>query len=134
MHPLFVKANKISAEVIAAALEVHRLKGSGLMESIYEKCLIRELELRSIPVRQQVPVQIEYKGVIFNEVLKIDLLVDQCLIVELKAAEYVLPVHKAQLMSYMKLLDIPLGLLFNFHELLLKNGMHRMILSGADKP
>lgn len=131
MHPLFVKADKLSYEVIGAAIEVHRLKGPGLIESIYEKCLCRELELRKISCANQKMVPIEYKGYIFEEPLRFDLLIDNCLLVELKSVEHVLPIHKAQLLSYMKLLDIPIGLLTNFHEEKLTSGISRLLLPGA---
>ena len=131
MRPLYERADRLSAEVIGAAIEVHRNKGSGLIESIYERCLLRELELRSIPATTQKIVRVEYKGLVFDEPLRFDLLVDDCLLVELKAVEVLHPFSKAQLFSYMKLLDIPIGLLINFHELVLKNGISRMILPGA---
>ena len=131
MHPLYEKADRLSREVIGAAIEVHRKKGPGLIESIYERCLLRELELRSIPATTQKIVRVEYKGLIFDEPLRFDLLVDDCLLVELKAVETLHPFSKAQLFSYMKLLDIPIGLLINFHEPVLKNGVFRMILPGA---
>jgi GxxExxY protein len=132
MHPLFQKADRLSRELIGAAIEVHRQKGPGLIESIYERCLIRELELRSIRATTQKIIRVEYKGMIFDEPLRFDLLVDDCLLVELKAVEVLHPVSKAQLLSYMKLLNVPLGLLINFHEPILKNGLSRMILPGAD--
>ena len=131
MHPLYKKADCLSAEVIGAAIEVHRNKGPGLIESIYERCLLRELELRSIYATTQKIVRVEYKGLTFDEPLRFDLLVDDCLLVELKAVEVLHPFSKAQLFSYMKLLDIPIGLLINFHEPVLKNGISRMILPGA---
>ena len=106
MHPLYEKADLLSSEVIDAAIEVHRHKGPGLIESIYERCLLRELELRSIPATTQKIVRIEYKGLVFDEPLRFDLL-------ELKAVEILHPSSKAQLFSYMKLLDIPIGLLIN---------------------
>jgi GxxExxY protein len=133
VHPLYAKANQLSERVIGAAIEVHRHKGPGLIESIYERCLLRELELQSIPVTCQKFVRIEYKGFVFDEPLRFDLLVDECLLVELKAVELLHPASKAQLFSYMKLLDVPLGLLINFHEPVLKNGISRMILPGANQ-
>ena len=133
MHPKYERANRLSREVIGAAIEVHREKGPGLIESIYEKCLMRELELRGIPAVNQLVVPIEYKGFRFEEPLQLDVYVDDCLILELKAVQQVLPIHKAQLLSYMKLLDAPLGLLMNSHEMVLKDGIHRMILDGADR-
>jgi GxxExxY protein len=132
MHPLFEKADRISREVIGAAIEVHRQKGPGLIESIYERCVLRELELRSIPSTTQKIVRVEYKGIVFDEPLRFDILVENCLLVELKAVEILHPFSKAQLFSYMKLLDIPLGLLINFHEPVLKNGISRMMLPGAN--
>ena len=131
MHPLYEKADRLSREVIGAAIEVHRNKGPGLIESIYERCLLRELELRSIPATTQKIVRVEYKGLVFDEPLRFDILVDGCLLVELKAVEVLHPSSKAQLFSYLKLLNIPIGLLINFHEPVLKNGICRMILPGA---
>jgi GxxExxY protein len=133
MHPLFKKANELSHDVIGAAIEVHRLKGAGLIESIYEKCLMRELVLRNIACVNQQLVQIEYKGMTFDEPLRFDVLVENCLLLELKAVQEILPIHKAQLLSYMKLLNIPIGLIFNFHELKLADGISRMILPGANQ-
>jgi GxxExxY protein len=133
MRPLYQKADKLSSEVIGAAIEVHRHKGPGLIESIYERCTLRELELRSIPATTQKPVRVEYKRLVFDEPLRFDVLVDDCLLVELKAVEILHPSSKAQLFSYMKLLDIPIGLLINFHEPVLKNGISRMILPGANQ-
>jgi GxxExxY protein len=133
MHRLYDRADKLSREVIGAAIEVHRHKGPGLIESIYERCILRELELRSIPATTQRLVRVEYKGLVFDESLRFDILVDDCLLVELKAVEVLHPSSKAQLFSYMKLLDVPIGLLINFHEGVLKNGISRMILPGANR-
>src|SRR6266705_1083419 len=133
MHPLYEKADRLSSAVIGAAIEVHRNKGAGLIESIYERCLLRELELRSITATTQKIVRVEYKGLVFDEPLRFDLLVDDCLLIELKAVEILHPFSKAQLFSYMKLLDIPIGLLINFHESLLKNGISRIILPGTNR-
>ena len=107
MHGLFPHANELSGLVIAAAIEVHRTLGPGLLERIYERCLIHELELRRIPVVSQRTVQIRYKDIVFEEELRFDLLVDGCLLIEVKAVQEVVPVHKAQLLSYLKLLDVP---------------------------
>ena len=133
MHPLFTKADALSRIAISAAIEVHRLKGAGLLESIYEKCMMRELELQHVPSTNQHLIQIEYKGMVFEEALRCDLLVADCLLLELKSIEKVLPIHKAQLLSYMKLLDMPIGLIINFHEVRLVDGVIRMVLRGADK-
>ncbi len=133
MHPLFQKADELSRRVIGAAVEVHRLKGPGLIESIYERCLIREVELLNIAVMNQQLVRIEYKGLVFDEPLRFDVLVESCLLLELKCVQEILPIHKAQLLSYMKLLDIPLGLMINFHKMKLTEGLVRMILPGANR-
>jgi len=104
-----------------------------LIESIYEKCLMHELSLRQLAAVNQRVVKIEYKGLVFEEPLRFDVLVESCLLLELKSVQEVLPIHKAQLLSYMKLLDIPAGLLINFHEMKLVAGIHRMILPGANQ-
>src|SRR5213079_3499769 len=127
MHPLYEKADKLSSEVIGAAIEVHRDRGPGLIESIYERCMLRELELRAIPATTQKLIRVEYKGLVFDEPLRFDILVDDCLLVELKAVEILHPSSKAQLFSYMKLLNVPVGLLINFHEPLLRNAIFGMI-------
>jgi len=132
MHPDYARADDWSGKVIGAAIEVHRDKGPGLIESIYEKCLVRELELQRIPAVCQAVVPVEYKGYVFDEPLKLDIWVDNGLLLELKAVEKTLPIHKAQLMSYMKLLNTPLGLVINFNQLTLAKGIARMILPGAN--
>jgi len=134
MHPDYEKAHALSFRVIGAAIEVHRLKGPGLVESIYERCLLRELQLLGISAENQMVVPVEYKGFVFEEPLRLDVYVDRCLIVENKVVEKILPIHKAQLLSYMKLLNAPLGLLINYHEPMLKDGIVRLILPGADRP
>jgi GxxExxY protein len=131
---MFNKADELSHTVIGAAIEVHRLKGPGLIESIYERCLMRELSLRHVAAVNQRQVKIEYKGLVFEEPLRFDVLVEDCLLLELKSVQEVLPIHQAQLFSYMKLLDVPIGLLINFHELKLADGLTRMILPGANQP
>jgi GxxExxY protein len=132
MHPLYAKARKFTRNVIVGAIEVHKLKGAGLIESIYEKCLVWELHLRNFAVVSQRQVLIEYKGFTFEENLRFDILIEDCLLVEVKAVQAILPIHQAQLFSYMKLLDVPLGLLINFHEIKLTDGIRRMMLPGAD--
>jgi GxxExxY protein len=132
MHVKYKRADQLSGKIIGAAIEVHKHKGPGLLESIYEKCLIHELQLQQISIKNQIEVPIEYKGLIFEESLKLDILADDCLIVEVKAVEHILPIHKAQLLTYMKLLDAPIGLLINFHETIVRKGISRMILPGAN--
>ena len=133
MHPLYPKANSLTEHIIGAAIEVHRDKGPGLIESIYEWCLTKELELRKIQFINQRAVLISYKGFTKEEPLRFDLLVEGCVLVEIKAVETILPIHKAQLLSYMKPLNVPVGLLINFHEMKLVDGVHRLILPGANK-
>jgi GxxExxY protein len=124
MHPLFEKADALSRVAIGAA---------GLLESIYEKCLLREFDLRHVAAVNQRRVQIEYKGLVFEEPLRFDVLVEDCLLLELKCVQEILPIHKAQLLSYMKLLNVPIGLILNFHEPKLIDGVVRLILPGANK-
>lgn len=133
MHQNYHRADTWSSQVIGAAIEVHREKGPGLLESIYLKCLMRELALRQIPAVRELVVPVTYKGFVFDEPLRVDLLVDDCLIVETKAVEAILPIHIAQLLSYMRLLDAPVGLLVNFHEPVLKRGLRRLTLRDADR-
>ena len=134
MHPLFPQASALTETVIAAAIEVHRQKGPGLIESIYEWCFLKELfDLRRLRCTSQKLVTIEYKGFTREEPLRFDLLVEDCILVEAKAVKQVLPIHKAQLLSYMKILNVPLGLLINFNEMRLIDGVHRLILPGANR-
>src|SRR5213083_1553896 len=132
MHPLFDRASGLTETIIAAAIEVHRNKGPGLIESIYEWCLTKEFELRGLTCVSQKLVMIEYKSFTREEPLRFDMLVEGCVLVEAKAVEKVLPIHKAQLLSYMKLLDVPLGLLINFHEMKVTDGISRLILPGVN--
>ena len=130
---MFEKASSLTEIIIGAAIEVHRDKGPGLIESIYEWCLTKEFALRGLTCVSQKLVLIEYKGFTREEPLRFDMLVEGCVLVEAKAVEKILPIHKAQLPSYMKLLNVPLGLLINFHEMKLTDGVHRLILPGANR-
>jgi len=133
MHPLFEKASGLTEKIIGSAIEVHRDKGPGLIESIYEWCLTKEFELRGLSCMNQKMVLITYKGFKREEALRFDMLVEDCVLVEVKAVEKILPIHKAQLLSYMKLLNIPVGLLINFHEIKLVDGINRLILPAANR-
>jgi len=133
MHPLFTKADALTEQIIGAAIEVHRDKGPGLIESIYEWCLTCELGLRKLATESQRIVRIDYKGFIRDEPLRFDLLVEGCVLVEAKAVEGILPIHKAQLLSYMKLLNVPVGLLINFNVSKLTDGVHRLMLPRANQ-
>lgn len=99
MHPDYDRADALSRRVIGAAIEVHRKMGPGLIESIYEKCFMRELQLQGMPAKNQLIVPVEYKGYTFEEPLRLDILVDDCLLLELKSVEKVHPIYKAQLLS-----------------------------------
>src|SRR5436309_14419723 len=132
MHPLYQKATRMTETIMAAAIEVHRDKGPGLIESIYEWCLLKEIELRGLKCVSQKSVAIAYKGFTREEPLRFDVLVEGCVLVEAKAVKKILPIHKAQLLSYMKLLDVPIGLLINFHEMKVTDGISRLILPGAN--
>jgi GxxExxY protein len=133
MHPDFNKAAGLTGAIIGAAIEVHRDKGPGLIESIYEWCLQIELGLGGLGFVSQELVTVTYKGFTRDEPLRFDVLVEGCVLVEAKAVVEVLPIHKAQLLSYLKLLNVPIGLLINFNELRLVDGVHRLVLSGADR-
>jgi len=132
MHPLYCQANALTGSIIAAAIEVHRDKGPGLVESIYEWRLIRELDLRDLTTANQSLVTISYKGFTREEPLRFDVLVEDCVLIEAKSVERVLPVHKAQLLSYMKLLNVPVGLLIIFNVPRLVDGVSRLMLPGAN--
>jgi GxxExxY protein len=133
MHPKFAQATELTGTVIAAAIEVHRALGPGLLESIYEWALVQEVELRGLRASSEQRVRIEYKGFVREEPLRYDILIDECLLVEVKAVEAIHPIHKAQLLSYMRLLDVPLGLILNFHQDKLVDGVSRLILPHANR-
>ena len=136
MHPLFEQASAITCEVIEAALEVQKHFGIGVLENIYKMALAQELRVRGHQAQTEVVVPITYKGFTFEEKLRLDCFVDKCLIVECKSLDenkVDMVRHKAQLLSYMKLMDVPLGLVINFGDYRLgKRGIARVILKGAD--
>lgn len=115
-------AGDLTGAILGAAVEVHSLLGPGLLESAYDECVCRELFLREIPFRRQIDLAIEYKGVRLDCGYRIDILVAEEVIVELKAVERILPVHEAQLMTYMRLAGKRVGLLINFHVPALNRG------------
>ena len=119
--------DELSYKVIGCAIEVHRTLGPGLLESAYEKALMHELKLNNIPVKSQVEVSVNYKGVDIGEGLRIDLLIDNQLIVELKSVEEFKPVHYKQLLTYLKLMDKQVGLLINFNVSNLTDGVKRIV-------
>ncbi|MEO7557936.1 MAG: GxxExxY protein [Gammaproteobacteria bacterium] len=119
--------NEISYIIVDSAIEVHRTLGPGLLESVYKTCLIREISLRNIPLQEEVAVPVQYKGLIFETTYRLDLLVAEKVIVELKVVENLLPLHKAQLLSYLRLTRKKLGLLINFNVPALKDGIKRVV-------
>lgn len=118
----------LTGRIIQAAMEVHRHLGPGLLESAYEKCLCRELGLQDIEQKSQLALPVSYKGEQLDCGYRIDLLVEDTIIIELKAVEKILPIHEAQLLTYMKLTKKQIGLILNFHSQLLKDGIKRMII------
>ena len=122
-HP----TNPISQRAIGAAIEVHRHLGPGLLESSYHACLCRELELREIAYHSHVPLPVEYKGVQLAKGYVIDLLIEDSLIIEIKSVDKLLPVHSAQLMTYMRLQGVSAGLLMNFNVDILPQGIRRIL-------
>ena len=123
------KSDDLAAKVIGAAIEVHRVLGPGYLEHVYEQALAIELKLRGVPFVQQKPMCVDYKGHAVGEG-RVDFLIDSCLIVELKAVDVLAPIHIAQVMSYLKAMNLPLGILINFNVTLLKQGIRRVIRSA----
>ena len=117
----------LTGAILDASISVHREMGPGLLESVYHTCLEEELYQRNIAVQSMVPIPLIYKGKILDKDYVIDLLIEEEIIIELKSVEGILPVHKAQLISYLKLANKKLGLLINFNTPLLKNGFHRFV-------
>lgn len=120
--------NKITEQIIGAAIEVHRHLGAGLLESTYEACLCKELKLRNIEFQSQLPFSVEYKGLKVDCGYRLDLLIEKSVIVEIKSVDEILPIHEAQLITYLKLTKIRIGLLINFNVPLLKDGLRRFIV------
>jgi GxxExxY protein len=120
--------NTITERIIGAAIEVHKVLGPGLMESAYEECLCRELALSGFGVERQLPLPVEYKGVKLDCGYRLDLLVEQSVVVEIKSLSSIEPIHEAQLLTYLKLGGCKLGLLVNFNTPVLKDGIRRRIL------
>ncbi|MDT8324734.1 MAG: GxxExxY protein [Bacteroidota bacterium] len=125
---LDASVERIAKEIVDAGVEVHRTLGPGLLESVYERSLAFELEVRGLHVDQQLIVPAHYKGLDFSYGFRLDLLVDRQVIVEIKAVSALLTAHRAQLLTYLKLMNLRLGFLMNFHAPILKNGIKRIIL------
>jgi len=122
-----MKKDELTREIIGAAIEVHRALGPGLLESAYELCLGRELQNRGLPVLRQVQLPVCYKGIRLDAGYRIDLMVDGEVIVELKCVDKILPIHEAQLLTYLKLAKKKRGLLLNFNVPVMRQGIKRML-------
>lgn len=122
------RVNDLTREIIGSAIEVHRALGPGLLESAYQVCMARELQLRSIRFEYEQPLPLEYKGLRLAQCYRMDLVVEKAVIVEVKAVTKLAPIHEAQLLTYMRLRKIRIGLLLNFNEVVLKDGIRRRII------
>ena len=129
---MFTHVNVLTREVIGAAIEVHRHLGPGLLESAYLQCLTRELFLKEIPFKREWPLPVEYKGIRLGCSYRLDLLVSDAVVVEIKSVEALTPIHDAQLLTYLKLGGWKVGLLINFNVEVLKTGIHRKVLGLAE--
>ncbi len=118
----------VTGQIIASATEVHRHLGPGLLESTYEACLCHELHLRKVPFERQKALSVDYKGVKLNCGYRMDLIVAGKVVVELKCVDRILPIHQAQMLTYLKLSGIKVGLIINFYTEVLKNGLKRLVL------
>ena len=127
-----MSVNELTEQIIGAAIEVHKRIGPGLLESAYQACLGRELELRNVPFEKERPLPVEYKGVQLDCGYRLDLLVAGRVVVEIKAVDELLPVHTAQLLTYLKLGGWQVGLLINFNVALLKDGIRRIVHGLAE--
>lgn len=123
-----LERNQLTGEIVDAALKVHSALGPGLLESAYAVCLRHELIKRGLKVTSEVPVPVVYDGIRLEAGYKLDLLVEDTVVVELKAIEALAPIHQAQIISYLKLAGKPVGLLINFHSLHLKDGIKRFVV------
>lgn len=126
--PLTERERWLTSQIMDIAISIHRFLGPGLLESVYEKCFCYELTKRNIPFVKQKSIELIYDSLIIDEGLKIDILIDELIIIELKAQEIYHPVWEAQLLSYLKLTQKRLGYILNFHVPLMKDGVRRMIL------
>ncbi|HEX6045524.1 MAG TPA: GxxExxY protein [Pyrinomonadaceae bacterium] len=124
--------NILTREVIGAAIEVHRHLGPGLLESAYRKCLMQELLLRGISCNSELPLAVEYKGIRLESSYRLDLLVENAVVVEVKSVESLCKIHEAQLITYLRLGGWTVGLLINFNVDVLKNGIRRRVLNFTD--
>ena len=127
-EPIPKETDKVASKIVDAAFAVHTTLGPGLLESVYEACLLHELQKRSLRAERQGLLPVVYDGLRLDSGLRLDLVVDNLVVVELKAVDMLLPVHKAQMLTYLKLSGHRLGLLVNFNSVLIKDGIHRIAL------
>jgi GxxExxY protein len=123
--------NNLTQRIIGAAIEVHRTLGAGLLESVYERCLVHELSVRGMRLVRRLSVPIRYKGILLESSLELDLLVNETVVIEVKSVSALAFVHKSQLITYLKLTGYPIGLLINFNVPVLKDGIRRLVNTSA---
>ncbi len=121
------EANRITGQIISSAIKIHSLIGPGVLEGVYRQCLEYELKKAGLTVRSEVALPVIYEGVCLESGYRIDLLVENCIIVELKCVESILPIHKTQLLTYLRLAKMRMGLLLNFNVVHLRNGINRIL-------
>jgi GxxExxY protein len=124
------RERELTGRIVDAAIQVHSTLGPGLLESVYEQCLARELECRALRARRQVPIAVAYRDLSMDGGFRLDIQVEERVIVEVKAVEKLLPVHEAQILTYLKLSGLKVGLLLNFNVPLMKDGIRRFVRSS----
>jgi len=131
---LIMDINELSSKIIGAAIEVHKKLGPGLLESVYEECICYELSLRGISFERQKPLPVVYKGKKLDCGYRLDIVVENAIILELKSCEKIEPIHRAQLLTYLKLSDLNLGLLLNFNTPVMRDGIVRIVNKLNEEP
>ncbi|MCA9041418.1 MAG: GxxExxY protein [Planctomycetaceae bacterium] len=126
--PVSEKVDQLARTIIDSAFQVHRELGPGLLESVYQSCLCYELSSRKIKFEQEIVLPIKYKKLLLESGLRLDLLIEKSIIVELKSVEKILPIHEAQILTYLKITGCRLGLIINFNEVRIKSGIKRLVL------
>jgi GxxExxY protein len=127
-EPIAARAEAVAAQIVDAAIKIHKVLGPGLLESVYEMCLCYELSKRKIPFRRQVDISVRYEDVYMETGFRVDVIADDCVIAELKSAAAIIPIHEAQLLTHLKLTNIRLGLILNFNVPIMKQGIKRMVI------
>jgi GxxExxY protein len=124
---MMININNLSSRIIGAAIEVHKALGPGLLESTYEECISHELSIGGLSLERQKPLPVQYKGINLDCSYRLDVVVENAIILELKSCEKIEPIHKAQLLTYLKLCGFKLGLLLNFNVILMREGIVRIV-------